>query len=123
MYLHRVWPVIVLISAPLISWAMFPRTGWIYVCAVLGTAILLALAAATPRAWSPSGRRHLVVAAFVLCIGGIALAGLHVGDPMAAVPFLAGAGGAITVHRSIPQARPDDHWGGGAPGEAQVRST
>lgn len=122
MYLHRVWPVIMLISAPLISWALFPRTGWIYVGAVLAIGIALALAAATPRAWSSSARRFVVIVALVLCIGGIALMGFRVGDPMTAVPFLAGVGGAITVLRSIPRAHHDDRWGSGAPGEAPLRS-
>lgn len=123
MCFHRVWSAIVLISAPLIAWAMFPRTWWIYACMVLGMGIALALAAATPRAWSASARRQVAIAALVLCIGGIALVGLRVGDPMAAVPFLAGIGGAITVHRRILPDRRGDHPGAGAPGTIQLRST
>ena len=102
MYLHRVWPVIVVLTALVLAWAMFPQTGWFYVSALLGMAVALALASAMHRAWSSTSRRALLLVAMAICTVATGASGFLFADPMTSVPFLAGIGGCVAVWRSIP---------------------
>lgn len=93
MYVTRVWPVIVVLATALMSWAYLPAAGWGYVAALLVLGLGIAALATALPVISTALARPVLLGLMVVSVMTIAVSASQIGDPLLAVPFIAGIAG------------------------------